>query len=129
MSMGELLQKFNHYGFDKAIYGECMGLIVRTNRHHAKIINVWFALRMFNVDATRSAFFLIFIIIPMITMGMVTFLGPKGPFFGVMCTVADLIMFEVYSILSSNAEPYASSWMFLILLVIVAFCVSTGEDQ
>ncbi|MBR1627760.1 MAG: GGDEF domain-containing protein [Lachnospiraceae bacterium] len=132
MSMGELLQKFNHYGFDKAIYGECMGLIVRTNRHHAKIINVWFALinafyfistnlRMFNVDATRSAFFLIFIIIPMITMGMVTFLGPKGPFFGVMCTVADLIMFEVYSILSSNAEPYASSWMFLILLVIVAF--------
>ena len=129
--MKDLLQRFNHYGFDKNVYDECIGLIVRTNRSHAKIINVWFALintfyfisanlRMFNVDAGRSSFFLLFIIVPVIIMGMVSFLGPKAPVFGVACTVADLAMFEAYSILSSNAEPYTTSWIFLILMVIVA---------
>ena len=127
-----LIQRFNHYGFDTNIYAECMGLITRTNRNHSKIINVWFSLinifyftsanlNLFNVDVSRSSFYLSFIIVPLFILWMVVFLAPKNTFFSILCTAADIIMFEIYSILSSNAEPYTVSWIFLILLVVVAF--------
>ena len=127
----ELLQKLNYYGFEKKIYDDCRGMINRTNQGHARIINIWFALinafylfcawlELLNVDTTRKSFFLVFILMPFAIYYLAVSRGQVHPAFAIAGTVLDLGMFELYSVLSSNAEPYTVSWIFLILMIVVA---------
>lgn len=129
--MGALLQRFNHYGFEKETYDECGDLIAKSNRSHARIITLWFALvnafyflsatfGLFNVDPARSLFYIGSMVAALIAMGLVVFGGAKGRTFDMVVTVLVLVMFEAYSVITSNAEPYTTCWTFLILMVIVA---------
>ena len=127
----ETINRLNHYGFDQSIYDDCRAMIGKTNQKHAKIINIWFMLinlfyfvcawlQILNVDATRKAFFLAFIIAPILIYFQAVEKGGLHPKIARIATFLDIAMFELYSILSSNAEPYTVSWIFLILMVIVA---------
>ena len=129
--MGDFFSRINHYGVDKETFYECRQLISKANRNNARIINLWFVLvntfyylcarfGFFNVDSSRKMFYLLFMVIAIVLLGMALFGIKKSPFFGTLCPILGLVMFEVYSIFSSNAEPYATCWIFLILMVIVA---------
>lgn len=129
--MPALLKRFNHYGFDKETYDECGSLIEASNRGHARIINLWFVLvnafyylsatfGLFNVDPERRVFYGVFMLAGILIIVLTMFAEGRRPVFGLIATVLDLVMFEAYSVLASNAEPYTTCWIFLILMVIVA---------
>lgn len=129
--MGELLQRFNHYGFERKTYDECKGLIAKSNQSNALIINFWFALvnafyyvcamfGFFSVDHARQLFYASFMLAAFIIIAMIVFIRKKGPAFNTVIILLDLVMFETYSVMASNAEPYTTCWIFLILIVIVA---------
>ena len=127
----KFLKNINYYGYDHSVYSRCFAMINHMNQKHARIINIWFALinifyyvcanlQILNVDVTRRNFYLVFIIVPLIIYFAAVDRGHINPILGIAGTILDLIMFEVYSVLSSNAEPYTVSWIFLIIIVIIA---------
>ena len=129
--MAAFFEKLNFYGFKQSVYEECRGMIEKTNHKHAQIIIIWFmlinlfyfmcsCLQLLNVDSTRRWFFLVYMIVPFLSFSVTVIEGNKNPRFGLFITMVDLVTFETYSVLSSNAAPYTTSWIFLILMVIVA---------
>lgn len=138
--MGDWLERFNHYGFDRATYDECRELIVEANQSHAQVIVIWFVLinafyylsarfGVFNVEAGKQSFYLVFMLLALAVSVLATIGKKKSNVVGSVASLMILIMFESYSVMSSDAEPYATCWIFLILMVIIAlsYIVTMGK--
>ena len=99
--MGEYLQRFNYYGYEKETYDECRDLIHESNHGHVKIITLWFVLMnafyyfsasvgLFNTDPRRQSFYLVFMLAALLNLGLMVFGGKKNPVLRVLCMILDL---------------------------------------
>lgn len=122
---------FNYYGFDRTTYFDCIDLIRATNRKHVIMLTMWFfvvnllyltfsVLNLFGVSQSHVPFCSSYLVAT-VGLGMLLFFAPHFTErrSGLMVYLNTMMLIS-YGILTSVAQPYMPSTMYLVLFTAIA---------
>jgi diguanylate cyclase (GGDEF)-like protein len=125
-----MLQKFNHYGVDKAAYKGCEPSIRLSNHQHAEIVDWWFLLvnilcfvcakfDWLNVDWRNMRIYAGYVIVTLAYILIIKFI-PAVHKLSFLPTLVNIVILVSYGIVMSNVSPYMIAFMFFIIMLVIA---------
>lgn len=122
-------RSFNYYGYDKATYKECSGLIRSTNRKHITILNTWlFSINLlyvvfsyfnlFGVNQEQIPFYSAYLAVTLLFGVWLVFFPRAVERHNYLAVTVSIAILFSYGIITSVASPYMPATMFLIMLTL-----------
>lgn len=125
-------KNFNHYGYDKESYLECMDMISSTNRNHFIGLNAWFiginfiylifsALNLFGVTQEKVPFYLTYFLLSVLYAIIVGVFHNFSERHHIFFEYVNIAMFLSYGIFVSVFQSYMAATVYLFMISVVAF--------